>query len=333
MSEKLLTISIAAYNVAQYIEQALDSCLIEKRDLLDVIVVDDGATDSTVSLVEPYVEKYPETFRLIRKENGGYGSTVNASLREAQGKYFKLLDGDDWFDFDGLTQLVDVLETSDVDLCVTPYLNCYADGQTKKNDQAEPVAEGVHKFNEARIPWRISMHSMTYATRILCESGLQLTHHRLYTDTEFINMPLHLVQTVHIMHTPVYCYRLGRDGQSMSVESLIKNRGDWLAVTQKMIEHFAERDVRWGTAAHVNLAWIIDDSIGYMKTLFSMPTSADVWEEIESFLNYLRSYEDIYRLAVARSKWMQLFATTNQYTYPVIARIFVSGRKLLKKLR
>ena len=84
--EKLLSVSIAAYNVEGYLKKALESLAVpEVLDRLEVIIVNDGSKDGTLSVAKEYVERYPNTFRLIDKENGGYGSTVNASLSVAQG--------------------------------------------------------------------------------------------------------------------------------------------------------------------------------------------------------------------------------------------------------
>ena len=95
--DKILTVSVAAYNVEKFIRNTLDSCIAEEiMTDLEVLVVDDGATDATAEIVREYEDKYPQTFRLIHKENGGYGTTVNRSMQEASGKYFRLLDGDDW---------------------------------------------------------------------------------------------------------------------------------------------------------------------------------------------------------------------------------------------
>ena len=87
--EKILTISIAAYNVGDYIKNTLDSLVVpEVMDKLEVFIVDDGGTDETLKIAKEYEEKYPETFHAVHKENGGYGSTVNYSIAHATGKYF-----------------------------------------------------------------------------------------------------------------------------------------------------------------------------------------------------------------------------------------------------
>ena len=119
MSEdKTLTISIAAYNMEAWIKRALDS-LLDKRviDDLEVFAVDDGGTDRTLEIAKEYALQYPNSIFPIHKENGGYGSTVNYSVKHANGKYLKLLDADDWFDADGLLMCKGggVHENSDID--------------------------------------------------------------------------------------------------------------------------------------------------------------------------------------------------------------------------
>jgi glycosyltransferase involved in cell wall biosynthesis len=118
--EKILTISIAAYNVEGYIRQTLNSLIApEILDKLEVFVVDDGGNDGTLAIAKEYEAKYPGTFHAVHKENGGYGSTINYSVEHATGKFFKQLDGDDWFQTDNLVALVKVLETLDTDCVYT----------------------------------------------------------------------------------------------------------------------------------------------------------------------------------------------------------------------
>ena len=94
--EKTLSIVIPAYNVEKFLNNTLDS-FVEDSVLADieVLIVDDGSKDKTAEIGNVYAQKYPNTFRVISKENGGHGSTINVGIREAVGKYFKVVDGDD----------------------------------------------------------------------------------------------------------------------------------------------------------------------------------------------------------------------------------------------
>ena len=132
---KILTISIAAYNVEQYIRQALNSIIDESViDELEVFVVDDGGTDQTLEIAKEYAEKYPQSIIPVHKENGGYGTTVNYSIARATGKYFKLLDGDDWFDTEALCRLVKALRETDADIIYSPYKKIYYENSRSVNN-------------------------------------------------------------------------------------------------------------------------------------------------------------------------------------------------------
>ena len=105
--EKILTVVVPAYNIETYVKQCLDS-FVQKEilDDIEVLVINDGSKDRTVELAEAYVRKYPETFRVINKENGGHGSTINRGIKEASGRYFKVVDGDDWVEGEAFVKLV-----------------------------------------------------------------------------------------------------------------------------------------------------------------------------------------------------------------------------------
>ena len=76
--EKLLTIVVPAYNVEKYIKNCLDSFIdLSVLRSLEILIVDDGSTDSTASLAHTYEQKYPYSFKVLSKENGGHGSTIN----------------------------------------------------------------------------------------------------------------------------------------------------------------------------------------------------------------------------------------------------------------
>ena len=91
---KALTVSIAAYNVSGVIEKCLFSFSECKRlNEIEIIVVDDGSQDDTAAIVKEYARRYPGSIRLVSKKNGGHGSTINTSLVQATGKYFKVVDG------------------------------------------------------------------------------------------------------------------------------------------------------------------------------------------------------------------------------------------------
>ena len=97
---KILTIIIPTYNMEKYLRRCLDSLIIDEEGMkqLEVLVINDDSKDSSSQIAHEYQDKYPDTYRVIDKENGNYGSCINRGLKETTGKYVKVLDADDWFD-------------------------------------------------------------------------------------------------------------------------------------------------------------------------------------------------------------------------------------------
>ena len=117
---KLLSIVIPTYNTEQYLRRCLDSVLTsEVLPELEVLVVNDGSKDRSPEIAREYEARYPDTVTLIDKENGGHGSTINEGLRAATGKYFRVLDSDDWFDTCNFVKFFAALHDCDEDVVIT----------------------------------------------------------------------------------------------------------------------------------------------------------------------------------------------------------------------
>lgn len=225
MTNKILTISIAAYNVADYIRETLDSLTAAKTiDQLEIFVIDDGGQDETLAIAQEYQQKYPNSIFPIHKENGGYGSTVNYSLKHATGKYFRLLDGDDWVQTDELDTLVEHLAKIDSDVIINPFLRGADMANMALISYSDSFKDREEFLISENLPKRpIGIWALCYKTEILRQSNLHLPEKIFYTDQFFAVIPFKVAKTMQYVDTKVYCYRLGRDGQSVSRESLLKN--------------------------------------------------------------------------------------------------------------
>lgn len=79
--EKILTIVIPTYNMQDYLRRCLDSLIVPEEQMkqLEVLVVNDGSKDNSSAIAHEYQNKYPDTFRVIDKEKGNYGSFYPSS--------------------------------------------------------------------------------------------------------------------------------------------------------------------------------------------------------------------------------------------------------------
>lgn len=233
---KILTISIAAYQVENYIRKAIESLIGESIiEYLEIFIIDDGGRDATLNIAKHYQNQYPNSIHVVHKENGGYGSTVNYSIKNATGKYFKLLDGDDWFDTSGLVGLVEYLKKHDDDLIITPVFKCIEGGETRIEKYQTLPENSTFTIGDLDKNIIFSMWAMTYRTDVLKQSNLLLPEHMLYTDQYYATIPLAHVKTISVYEKGVYCYRIGRDGQSISREARIKHLNDTKKISKDLM--------------------------------------------------------------------------------------------------
>ena len=131
---KVLSIAIPVYNTENYIKRCVDSLAIQDIiNDIEIILVNDGSKDNSIKIMNEYKAKYPESIIVVDKENGGHGSTINKALSIATGKYFRVLDSDDWFDSKNFVTFVNKLKDEDVDLIITNYRKEYVYDETRKN--------------------------------------------------------------------------------------------------------------------------------------------------------------------------------------------------------
>lgn len=241
--EKTLSIIIPTYNMEKYLRRCLDSLSVSSTpERLEVIVVNDGSKDSSLSIAREYEAKYPGIFRTIDKPNGNYGSCINRGLREATGKYVKILDADDWFDTMALEELLDVMSGIDVDLVVSDYMLVLDDDHMQRRGYGLPARVEVpvsECFDIAGVGM-FEMHAIAYRRENLLQMGYRQSEGISYTDLEWATIPMSTVGRVFYFNKPVYQYFIGREGNTMSVLYTPKWLRQALIVRKAMVESIGD---------------------------------------------------------------------------------------------
>lgn len=331
MSNKILTISIAAYNVADYIREGLDSLIASRYiDKLEIFVVDDGGNDATLEIAQEYHHRYPESIFPVHKENGGYGTTVNYSMEHATGKYFKLLDGDDWFDTEALDHLVEMLETVETDVIITPYKKGSHRDAMELVSFRDTFSDGEYKLKDLVIEQAIAMWSICYRTEILRISQLTLPARTLYSDQYFALIPFANVQTIQYLHYPVYQYRLGRDGQSVSRESRIKNIEMMVTICKNLV-HFVKEQKGNANDAYLCYRTLVTYR-NTIRTFMLLPVSREAIQGLKAFDETIKKeLPELYRAVTDQSShrklgyFMRLCRLTNYQAFRLLPLLYPNG--------
>lgn len=240
--EKLLTVVIPSYNVEKYLSQTLESFVIEKEwmEKVEILIVDDGSKDNTASIGKVYEEKYPGIYRVISKENGGHGSTINRGILEGKGRYFKVVDGDDWVDSKGFKNFLEDLDKCDSDFVITDYYEVNDRTKEKKPIVFSQIPYNkILKLEEVIERIQIPMHALTIKTKLLQNNNIKLDEHRFYVDVEYVLYPIPYVKDVTYFQEYVYMYRLAVATQSVSMAGYQKHMQDHIDVVLNLAKYLA----------------------------------------------------------------------------------------------
>jgi len=295
---KILSIIIPTYNMEKYLRKCLDSLIVsdENMQLLEVLVINDGSKDSSSLIAHEYEEKYPQTFRVVDKENGHYGSCINRGLKEATGKYVRILDSDDSYDTKNLSAYITKIANINVDLIMSDFDVVNNDTVVKKYRYNLPH-EILTDFSEMPPTIPMWMHAVAYRTEILKTMNYRQTEGISYTDQEWIFLPMSKVKSFWYFPHVVYKYSTGREGQTIDKEVFVKNIGQEVKGLFVMAEEYMQQIIPY---SNPNIKYLQERLKYRMKAIYmsylvrysdKLPVS-----ELQSVDTNLKEYPEIYKM-------------------------------------
>ena len=254
--------------------------LLPGGDDVEIIIVDDGSTDRTGELADAYQQAYPSIVRAIHQENGGHGAAVNTGIREAKGLYFKAVDSDDWVDREAYMQILDVLRSfAEMEHPVDMHLSNFVYEKLSTGHERRMLLSPLFPEDEI-IGWdgmkrnikgfSILMHSVIYRTQLLRDCGLELPKHTFYVDNLYVYIPRIHVKTLYCQNVSFYRYYIGREGQSVAEQTMIKRIDQQLRVNYMMVDavdpwQVEEPHLRKYLLSYLESVTVVSTSIGYLS--------------------------------------------------------------------
>lgn len=306
MSEKILSVIVPSYNMEKYLPKCLGSLVVapELMEGLEVIVVNDGSRDRTSEIAHEFATKWVETFKVIDKENGHYGSCVNAALKVATGKYVRILDADDYFDstcFVGYLKWLDrVSKEWDPDCIVSDFR--YVDGVGTETSLAH------YGFPDGRVftpnesldfcGMNIGVHAVAHRLGILRLTGFHQTEGMPYSDTEWSFLPMFAVYKIAYFPQPVKCYLEGREGQTMSPSQLRANASKYVAIVKRIFEEYGHARAGDLPDRGKYCRHVVEDLVKWILSIYLLGAhggaiTTDVAKEFDEALRF--HVPDVYR--------------------------------------
>ncbi len=237
---KLITFAVPCYNSAEYMNKCINSLLPAGKNA-EIIIINDGSTkDNTADIADRYAKEYPDIIKAIHQENGGHGEAVNTGLKNASGKYFKVVDSDDWLEESALQKVMQTISSFEEDcpdaiLCNYVYEHVYNNTRKIVDYRKSFPKEKSFTFEQSKtLPAGkfIAMHSLIYKTSLLKEINLELPKHTFYVDNLYIYKPLPYVKSFYYLDVDLYRYLIGRPDQSVNEDVIMRRIDQHIKVTE-----------------------------------------------------------------------------------------------------
>lgn len=240
-----LSIIIPVYNVEQYIEHCLQSCLQQPNvtaDDYELVIINDGTKDDSMTIVERITNGLPN-ITLINQHNQGLSMARNAGLKAAKGDYVWFVDSDDWIEENCLYRIIERLGEAEVDTLQLQYRNVYSDNTY--NNECYAIIKGVLEGKDWLVKGQffVPVQFMIYRREFLLHHQLSFYPGIYHEDNEFKPRALYLADSCASYNKIAYNYFRGNTNSITSVLRL-KNGLDNFVVMNSLYTFVEENNIQ-----------------------------------------------------------------------------------------
>lgn len=193
-----VSVVIPVYNGEGYIKRCLDSLAKQTLESIEIIVVNDGSTDNTLSVLQQYDERYPNLFKIFTVVNGGQGIARNFGAKQAKGKYLCFIDSDDYTHPEMLQKLYDSAENNQSDLVICSYY--------RLNEQGEILYSEMDKVRNIKINMNTSPWNKLFLKEKWDKYQIKFSEELWYEDLEATLTYLLISENISYIKEPLYYY-------------------------------------------------------------------------------------------------------------------------------
>ena len=213
--EQKVSIVVPVYNVEKYLRRCVDSLINQSYLNLEILLVDDGSTDSSLSICKEY-ELKDSRIRVFHKENEGLGLTRNYGIDQTSGEYITFVDSDDYLTLDAIEAMLKIATATDADVVIA---SCFY--KNKKQNIALPE----RLYNGCEIKEILMVHMMgnkgnqldalsytawgkLYKKELFTKNNLVFPSERkfIWEDLAFSVNAYPLSKKIYVLHKSVYYY-------------------------------------------------------------------------------------------------------------------------------
>jgi glycosyltransferase involved in cell wall biosynthesis len=240
----LLSIIIPVYNVESYLIECLDSIFSQERTNCEIIAINDGSTDNSLSILTQYQTLYPELI-VINQDNRGLSGARNTGIRHAKGSYLYFLDSDDYLLSGSIATIIHYINTTQAEIigfnARTNESSIYILVHCKSMNQKSGMDFFIAFDNENKFFPAVNVFLYVFETRFLTSNHLFFKEGVFHEDLLFMTQAFCLSKKTCWFNEIIYHYRTQREG-SISTDVQLKNLSDKSTICRKIIWFFEQHD-------------------------------------------------------------------------------------------
>ncbi len=329
-NSKILSIVVPTYNVEKYLDRCIASLTYDSAtlDKIEILIINDGSSDNSLKVAQKYASLYPKSITAIDKENGGHGSTINKGLELATGKYFRVIDSDDWVNIDDFKRFVDSLEGLDTDVVVTDYSREMAYNGTSVLCTYRGLRyDRVYDLNEMDLKDfgddYLYMATSTVKTQKFRDAKLLLDEKTFYVDMEYNILPIEHLNSFIYLDYDIYRYWIGRPQQSIDVRNTFRNRSHHEKVLRRIIDFYSSHPLTTNKKCYIEKIIVLMLNSHYF-IYCSQRVSHDEAQEIKGFDLWLKQTSPhLYSSVAQKFPYITDFRNTGFIFTRVLPRTFM----------
>lgn len=330
IEDKILSIIIPSYNVSEYLYHGVFTMVEHYNgNKIEIIIVNDGSKDNTIEIAKKLQARYSKNIiKIIDKQNGGHGSTINAGIKVATGKYIRVIDGDDWVNSKDICKLINVLENEKADIVVTDYCEDISTTNVMRERKLYSFMKpGMHyNFDELCYEgygfetWGPILATANFRKEILKDT-FTLTEKSFYIDMEFDAFSIEKAKTITYYPLNIYRYFIGRIDQSISQNSYKRNYIQHENVIFNLIAYYKNSNVSERKKMYIRNKLIMPMIIAHYVILINY------WKSGKKYITFekrLSEYSDIYNDPMIATKMKKFHRKTRG--------LFIKSDSFIKKI-
>lgn len=209
MSKIKVSVIVPIFNKEAYLKECLDSLINQSLKEIEIICVNDGSTDNSLTILKEYSQKDSRII-ISNQDNNGPGNARNNGLKKSKGEYVAFIDADDWIELDTLKKVYENAKENDSDLVLFNAIEHLPDKNYRKRIYYPENIEGTFDFNEKKdlvmnnyLIVCTKLHKLSF----LQENNIEFSNSDLFEDVYFHVKSIIKAKKISYLNTIFYNYR------------------------------------------------------------------------------------------------------------------------------